>query len=222
MLKDKYDVTIAILNYNREKYIDRSIRSCLDQIVFNKKIEILILDDSSTDSSYKKITEYKSIDNIKIIKNKKNYGIGYSSQKCLENSKGKYFMRVDSDDFLNKHAINDMLKILEFNKNLSFVCSDHYRVNEEGRKRKLIKLNKINTIKNHGAGILFNKKDIVQVGGFNKKLLEAEDYELISKLLKKNKKYFYLPVPYYRYFIHKNNISHSGKRKKIIEEILKS
>ncbi len=222
MLKDKYDVTIAILNYNREKYIDRSIRSCLDQIVFNKKIEILILDDFSTDSSYKKITEYKSIDNINIIKNKKNYGIGYSSQKCLEKSKGKYFMRVDSDDFLNKHAINDMIKILEFNKDLSFVCSDHYRVNEEGRKRKLIKLNKINTIKNHGAGILFNKKDIVQVGGFNKKLLEAEDYDLISKLLKKNKKYFYLPVPYYRYFIHKSNISHSGKRKKIIEKILKS
>tara|TARA_B100001059_G_scaffold213820_1_gene229986 strand:+ start:3400 stop:4068 length:669 start_codon:yes stop_codon:yes gene_type:complete len=222
MLKDKFDITIAILNYNRERFIDRAIRSCLDQVLFNKTMEIIILDDCSNDNSYNKILEYKISKNIKILKNKKNYGIGFSSQKCLKNSRGKYFMRVDSDDFLNKYAANDLSRLLDHNKEFSFVCSDHFRVNEDGKKQKLVKLNTLNKIKNHGAGILFRKNDILSVGGFNSNLKEAEDYELITKLIKKNKKYFYLPIPYYRYFIHETNISHSGKRNKIISQINKN
>ena len=219
MLKNKFDITIAILNFNRERYIDRAIRSCLDQVLFNKSIEIIILDDCSNDNSYLKILDYKTNKNIKIFRNRKNYGIGFSSQKCLKYSRGKYFMRVDSDDFLNKYAVNDMAKILDNNKEFSFVCSDHFRVNEDGKKQKLVKLNTLNKIKNHGAGILFRHKDLLSVGGFNSKLKEAEDYDLITKLIKKNKKYFYLPIPYYRYFIHETNISHSGKRNKIISQI---
>ena len=58
------------------------------------------------------------------------------------------------------------------------------------------------------------------MGAYNENLKEAEDYEIISKIMKKYN-YFYLPVPLYRYYIHNKNISHSGKRKKIIEKINK-
>tara|TARA_Y100000816_G_C26083336_1_gene571315 strand:+ start:13 stop:684 length:672 start_codon:yes stop_codon:yes gene_type:complete len=214
----KTDISIIILNFNRSTFLERSIRSCVDQIIFNKTVEIVIVDDGSTDDSHKILNNMKSNNNIKVFKNKKNMGIGYSSNFALKKAKGDYIIRVDSDDFLNKHAVQVMSGILDFNKEISMVYCDHYRVDVEGHKEELVRLNTLSKIKNHGAGILFRKKHIIKVGGYNKNLKEAEDYELISKLKKKKYKSFYLPIPLYRYYIHKNNISASGNR---FKEILK-
>ena len=215
----KTDISIIILNYNRSTFLERSIRSCVDQIIFNKTIEIIIIDDGSTDDSHKIYKNLKSYRNIRVFKNKKNMGIGYSSNLALNKSKGDYIIRVDSDDFLNKHAIQVMSGILDYNSYLSMVFCDHYRVDVEGHKEELVKLNTLTKIKNHGAGILFRKKSIIQVGGYNKNLKEAEDYDLITKLKKKKFKSFYLPIPLYRYYIHKDNISLSGNRNKEISKI---
>ena len=84
----------------------------------------------------------------------------------------------------------------------------------------MIRLNNKNTLKNHGAGIMFNKKTFLRYGGYNNNLKEAEDYEIISKIIKREKIY-YLPIPFYRYYLHKKNISKSGKRYKIIKKINK-
>ena len=157
MKKYNVDITIAILNYNRQNFLDRSIRSCGDQILFNKQFEILVIDDGSVDKSLKKIKSL-NLNNLRVIKNKKNMGIGFSSNVALKRSRGKYFMRVDSDDFLNKHALNDMSKILDNNKDIAMVYGDHYKVDENGLKEKLVKLNSLNKLKNHGAGILFRSK----------------------------------------------------------------
>ena len=64
------EISIIILNYNRQKFLDRSIRSCADQITFNRKIEIIFYDDGSTDSSLKLVKKMKS-PFIKILSNKK-------------------------------------------------------------------------------------------------------------------------------------------------------
>lgn len=215
----KKDISIIIVNYNREKYLERCLRSCIDQIVFNKSFEIIFVDDGSTDLSLKIAQKYNS--SIKIYSFKKNQGISKASNYAIKKSSGKYFIRVDSDDFINKHMIDSLMNILENNQNFAFVHCDHYRVDEYGFKEKLVRLNSKNKIKNHGAGILFNKKIFLKYGGYNNYLKEAEDYEIISKLMK-NEKYFYLPIPFYRYYIHKTNISHSGKRKKFIEKIKKN
>ena len=71
----KYDISIIILNYNRAQFLDRSVRSCSDQILFNKSTEIILIDDGSTDNSIKLVKELK-IPNLKIFLNFKNKGIG--------------------------------------------------------------------------------------------------------------------------------------------------
>jgi len=67
---------------------------------------------------------------------------------------------------------------------------------------------------------MFNKKIFTDHDGYNQKLKEAEDYEILDKILNKEKA-FYLPLPLYRYYIHKKNISHSGQRYKIIKKLKK-
>ena len=72
-IKFDCDVTIAITNYNRVEFLDRSIRSCLEQIsTFNQKIEIIVIDDCSTDNSLEFLKNYR--DKIRLYKNKKKYG----------------------------------------------------------------------------------------------------------------------------------------------------
>jgi glycosyltransferase involved in cell wall biosynthesis len=213
----KPDISIIILNYNRQKFLDRSIRSCADQITFNRKVEIIFYDDGSTDNSLDLVRNMK-IPDIKIITSKNNKGIGYSSQQALKKVSGEYFMRVDSDDFLNSHAIELMSKILDYNKNFSFVHCDLIKVNELGIKQKLLSTKKKNILLNHGAGILFRKKSVLAVGGYNYKFQEAEDYDLILRLTKKFKS-FHLPLPLYRYYQHEKNISKSGNRKFFLNKI---
>lgn len=211
------DISLIILNFNGSNYLDRSLRSCTDQILFNKKSEILLLDDGSTDDSID-IAKSQKIPNLRIIKNKKNKGIGFSSSKALSEIKGEFFMRVDSDDYLNKHACELMSNILIENKDIGYVYCDHYKVNSLGLVLEKVKLNTISKIKNHGAGVMFRTSAVKKVGGYNKNLKICEDYDLISRL-NKNYDRFYLPMPLYRYFKHNNNISNKKGRKLIISKL---
>lgn len=219
-MKNSPSITIAILNFNREKFLDRSLRSCTDQILFGKTSEILFIDDCSTDNSVSKLKSF-NIENLRIIRNKKNMGAGYCSNLAVKNAKGKYFIRVDSDDFINKFSLQYLSEILDNNKELGFVCCDHFRVNELGYKEERVKLNSLKKIKNHGAGIMFRKSSILKVNNYNKSLREAEDFALIKKMIKKKIKYYYFPIPLYRYYIHGNNISIQGNRKKYLKKIIK-
>lgn len=219
--KYKVDVTIAIINYNRSKFLDRSVRSCLDQSLIGKSQEILVVDDNSSDESISYLKSHKLLYNsFELIKNKKNMGAGYCSRLAVSKSKGKYFMRVDSDDYLNRFAIDIMTDILRFNSDYGYVYCDHYKTDEWGLKQKVVKLQSKKNLLAHGAGILFRTSLIKKVGNYNKKLREAEDHDLILRLNKISKG-FYLPIPLYRYYIHGDNISNSGNRAKYIQLINK-
>ncbi len=211
------DISIIIINHNRSEYLERCLRSCINQIIFNKKYEIIFVDDGSSDDSWKISKKFKS--EIKRYRLKKNKGISYASNFAIKKSTGNYFIRVDSDDFLSKHSLQFMSEILENNKKYAFVCSDHYRIDEFEYREKLVRLNNEKIIKDHGAGILIRRGIFDRYNGYNTNLEEAEDYELLEKIMS-NHSYFYLPIPLYRYYIHKKNISRSGKRKKIIKKII--
>jgi glycosyltransferase involved in cell wall biosynthesis len=214
-MSNDIDISIVILNYNRVNFLDRSIRSCLDQFLLGlKKLEIIVIDDASQDNSNALLNNYK--DKIKIIKNKKNMGAGYCSNMAVKIARGKYFMRVDSDDFISKLACEVMSSILENNKKIAFVCADHIRVDKNGLREKYVQLNNLKNIKNHGAGIMFRTEFIKRVGNYNKNMRQAEDHDLIDRLTKKFN-FFYIPVPLYRYYIHDNNISIKNERKKFLK-----
>lgn len=210
------DISIIIINHNRSEYLERCLRSCVNQIVFNKRYEIIFVDDGSTDNSWEISNKFKS--EIKRYKLKKNKGISYAANFAIKKSIGNYFIRVDSDDFLSKHSLQFMSEILDNNKKYAFVCSDHYRIDEFEYREKLVRLSNSRIIKDHGAGILIRRNIFNSYNGYNIKLEEAEDYELLEKIMCDHP-YFYLPIPLYRYYIHKKNISRSGKRKEIIKKI---
>ena len=98
-----YDVTIGIPVYNVEHYIRRSLDSALNQ-QFQGSIELLILDDCSTDKSMNVVREIKENHpkghHIRIINHHDNLGIGISRNEIIDNAQGKYLFFLDADDFI--------------------------------------------------------------------------------------------------------------------------
>ena len=88
-------VSILIVTFNAENYITKTIKSCLKQTY--KKIEILILDNKSTDNTVNLIKKFKS-SKIKLIENDKNIGPYLGLNVLLDHAKGEYIAIQDHDD----------------------------------------------------------------------------------------------------------------------------
>ena len=97
-------ISVIIPIYNGGKYLNYSLKSVQNQKM--KDIEIIIIDDNSSDDSLKIIHEYMKFDKrIKLIENKENRKILYSKSIGILNSKGKYIIELDQDDmFINDDA----------------------------------------------------------------------------------------------------------------------
>ena len=99
-------VSVIIPVYNVEKYL----RQCLDSVVNQtlKDIEIICVDDGSTDNSLKILKEYASKDDRFIIIEQKNKGAGAARNKGLEIANGEYLYFLDSDDFVDLSALEKL------------------------------------------------------------------------------------------------------------------
>lgn len=103
-------ISIIIPMYNVENYISECLNSVISQNY--KNLEIVVVDDGSTDNSYKITSEYCKQDNrIKIFR-KKNGGLSEARNFGIENSFGKYLFFLDSDDFIPDYAIAYLYKLI--------------------------------------------------------------------------------------------------------------
>lgn len=109
-------ISIILPVYNAEKYIERALKSLVNQSY--KNIEILCIDDGSKDNSYNIIKEFKD-ERIKLFK-QENSGPAKARNVGLSNSKGEYIMFCDADDWYEPNMCELMLETL-INQNVDFV-----------------------------------------------------------------------------------------------------
>lgn len=99
-------ISVIVPIYNVEEYLDRCVKSLLHQTL--KDIEIILVDDESPDNCPALCDAYaKEDDRVKVI-HKKNGGLGYARNSGLEVATGKYVAFVDSDDFIETNAFEDL------------------------------------------------------------------------------------------------------------------
>jgi glycosyltransferase involved in cell wall biosynthesis len=99
-------VTIIVPIYNSEKTLVRCVDSLINQSL--QDIEIILINDGSSDDSYNIIENYARLDNrIKII-DQNNKGLSFVRNRGIEDAKGKYILHIDSDDWIE----SDMCKIM--------------------------------------------------------------------------------------------------------------
>lgn len=108
---DSIKVSIIIPIFNSEKYLAQCLESCIKQTL--NDIEIICINDSSTDNSLEILQEYAKKDRrIKII-NKKNKGAGFARNEGVKIAQGKYLIFLDSDDFLELNALEILYNQIE-------------------------------------------------------------------------------------------------------------
>lgn len=122
-------VSIIIPVYNVEKYLEACIKSAINQTYPN--IEVILIDDGSTDSSGNICDSYALNDSrIKVI-HKHNQGLSAARNDGLDISKGEYVFFLDSDDYLNENAISVMVDKISKN-NADIVMCGYNTVDESG------------------------------------------------------------------------------------------
>ena len=135
MSKPKVSVIIPV--YNMEKYLRQALDSVINQTL--KDIEIICVDDCSTDNSLKILEEYASKDErFVILKQEQNQGQGVARNRALDIAKGEYIMFLDPDDWYELNACELCYNQISKNKN-DFVIFPHYAYKEDTKEKKILK-----------------------------------------------------------------------------------
>lgn len=137
MTNPKISVLMPI--YNTEKYLDKALDSVRCQTL--KDIEIICINDGSTDGSLDIIKKHAKEDDRIIIVNKKNSGYGDSMNKGLKKATGKYVAILEPDDWIESTMYADLYKIAEKNNSdvVKSNCWKYYGKDDKNELWKLIK-----------------------------------------------------------------------------------
>ena len=107
-------ISVIIPAYNVEKYINR----CIESIIYQdyKNIEVIIINDGSTDNTREICEQYiKQDKRIRLI-NTENRGAGSARNTGIENANGKYFSFIDADDFICEHYYSRLYEMIKNTK----------------------------------------------------------------------------------------------------------
>lgn len=198
--------TVIVINYNKALYL----KKCLDSIINQtyKKFEIIVVDDGSTDNSKEVLDEYSNNEKIKIFY-KKNTGVADTRNYAITKVKTKYFMFVDSDDYIEK----DLLETCNKYKDYDILCFKAYKIYEEDTKKEKLEKSLFDSINGSKALEKFIKSRsfflvpwgyIYNIDVLKKNKLKykenyvMEDIGLTPIIILKSKKV--ISIDYYGYF----------------------
>ncbi len=132
-------VSVVVPIYNVEKYLDRCVESIVNQTY--KQLEIIMIDDGSTDRSSEICEKWKRQDDRIIVIHKKNQGLGMARNTGLDYATGKYICFFDSDDYIESQTIEKLYKYCE-EYNAELVCFGFVLENADGSIKDVIRSNK--------------------------------------------------------------------------------
>lgn len=216
----KYEKLLSVIVpvYNTEKYLKKSLDSIINASIDD--MEILVINDGSTDNSETIIEEYEKNypEIIRYIK-KKNGGLGSVRNVGLKEAKGKYIASVDSDDTINFRFFKEAEEYLK--DDIDIVLYDWLSINENNETFETPAIEW--TLKDKGKyeGLLYSsimpstcnkimKKSIID--SLNLKYVEDkyEDLSLNPIVMLKAKKIKYIPKPYYEYYLRSGSLMRSS------------
>ena len=209
-------LSIVIPVYNVENYLLKCIDSIIN--INERNMEIILIDDGSTDNSGKICDEYSEKYDFIRVYHKKNGGLSHARNYGLDRAVGKYVMFVDSDDFLDSSNMNKLLIGLAKNEDIDVILNPFYEyVNEEvvgisgtnnniEKDKVFIKEEVLKDIFNYTDGLWTAWKYIVRKEFLNEKNIRFkegylhEDVDFTTRIITQMSNFMIksLPIYYYR------------------------
>ena len=180
-------VSIILPTYNGFRYIAQSIESCLVQTYDN--IELIIVNDASTDSTEEIITSYQDT-RIIYLKNSENLGLSKSLNVGFSKSRGEYLTWTSDDNYYAPYALEEMLKHLRKDTRITFLYCNGYKIGSDGKTigefatAEGWKLWKYNCV---GPCFIYMREVYNKIGNYDSEMLLVEDYDYWLRVYKKFK-----------------------------------
>lgn len=128
-------VTVCCPAYNHEKYIEQTVKSVVNQTYGFENIELIIIDDYSTDNTGRILEKLSRINNFKFIQNKNNKGVVTNLNKMYKLASGKYIAGIGSDDYWDNTKIEKQVAFMESLDSEYMVChTDAWIIDRFGKK----------------------------------------------------------------------------------------
>lgn len=198
----KYKISVIIPVYNTEKYLVESIESVLNQTLdFQKNVQIILVNDGSTDESEKICKKYCMLysKNIKYISMDKNSGVSAARNIGKSRAEGKYTTFLDSDDLWSENAFEEAIAFFDahfdeidfVSSNLKFFESSNIEhiLNIPLKESKIIDMHlEHDCIRTNCVACIF-KSEVVRKIDFDERQHYWEDAKFISRVLLGKKKF---------------------------------
>lgn len=206
------DVSVIVTCFNYGRFLERCLRSIFNQEHNNRfSYEVVLVDDDSHDHTGAVVRKFENkFPNLLYIRNTSNRGLAASCNIAIGESSGRYVVRVDADDWVNRHFLFLLKYSLDKNRKHQAFCCDYFEVDAFERN-----LRQVEWLENEIAcAVMYRKEFIEEVGLYNEKFEYREGHEL-SKRFRNKYSIGSLPVPLY--YVRK----HNGNRSNDVENIKK-
>ena len=218
MIADLVSVIIPI--YNTDKYLDKCLNSIINQTY--KNIEIILIDDGSTDNSLDICKKYEHVDNRIKLLSTENKGVSSARNLGIKYSTGEYIIFIDSDDFIELNMIESLYTNI---KNVDISICNYYKV-KNNKKTKNLSIKYDGIIDNNKffkylfedntyGGYLWNKlirKNVLEGCLFDEKINYMEDLIFLAQVSKNCYKVYYKSDLFlYNYVLRENSLISNQK-----------
>lgn len=184
--------SIIIPAYNEEKLLPRCLKAVFNQNFDNKKFEVIVVDNNSTDKTRKIAEQFKAV-----IVSENKQGLIFARNAGLRVAKGKYFINLDSDVKVPANWLLKIDQIIKENNNLGLLTGPYKCVDFENETDLLNKLltffliftNKIFGVPfgYYGGNVIMERKSFLKIGGYDLKY-STDQISIIPRLRKIGKK----------------------------------
>lgn len=198
----KPKISIIIPCFNQAHFLGDAVTSALNSNYSD--IEIIIINDGSTDDTIEKAEEFCANHPNIVFVNQDNMGVSYARNAGIEIATGKYILPLDGDDLISPDYVPKALQVLEEDPNVKAVYCGAVKFNKNGEwpwKLKQFSLKSLAKDNMIFVSAVFRKSDWEKVGGYSEDLIKGhEDWEFWIKLLKSGGEVVKLPFVgfYYR------------------------
>lgn len=181
-------VSVLMTVYNGEKFVRESVESILGQTF--QDFEFLIINDGSTDRTAEVLHGFQD-PRVRIINNRENLGAYHSANNGLKLAQGEYVARIDADDIALPGRLEEQAAYLDRHPDVGLVTSGAEVIDENGLlvsvendvlgpEQIYYSLHFHNCI--FHSSVMFRKRTAMDIGGYDKTLKRASDFDLWSRL----------------------------------------
>ncbi len=199
-------VSLIITTYNYAQFIERAIRSGLDQSLSKTDFEVIVVNDASTDATEAILENYSDV--VRVYNLKENLGLSGARNFGIRKARGQFVAFLDADDYLHSESLRVLNLFLNENNAFDAVAIDYYVVNERGQHIEHISSSE----KPIACGIMFRKDYLFDIGLYDENFQAREEADLRIRWEKAGFGIYHIPLPLYRYRMHEGNMTKDNER----------